>query len=187
VTSPKPFAQHLIMAGVAGGTYAAMFFFNGWLFSSFEFTAGVNWIYLPAGMRLLLVLMFGLSGAIGISVGSALISVTVYFAHDPLTGLVAGFISGFAPYAIQKVMQRFAGLESSLYNINSVGLLQLTLMYAVATSFGHQAWYTLRGVTQDFWISTWPMFVGDLIGSLMVLYTAHAVVKLLRWRNAQAY
>lgn len=157
-----------------------MFFLNGWLFSAFEFTAGVNWVYLPAGVRLLLVLMFGLSGALGISVASATLSIALYAPNDPITGLVAGVITGFAPYLVQQLLQRFANLQNSLVNINAASLLQLTLLYAVATSFGHQVWYVVRGVTDNFWLSVWPMFVGDLIGTVLVLYTAHAAVKLLR-------
>ena len=81
---------------------------------------------------------------------------------------------------VQQLLQRFANLQSSLININAASLLQLTLLYATATSFGHQVWYVVRGVTDNFWLSVWPMFVGDLIGTVLVLYTAHAAVKLVR-------
>lgn len=164
--------------------YTSLFFLNNWAFSALEFTAGVNWLYLPAGLRLLLVLMFGLSGASGIAFGSASISMLVYFQDDPFTGLVAGLISGFAPYGVQALMQRFANLQRNLADITAISLLQLALFYSFATSFGHQVWYTLRGVTTDFWASVWPMFVGDLLGTLLILYSAHAVIKLVRYKIA---
>ena len=39
---------------------------NEWIFRHSEFVRGVNWIYLPAGIRLLCTLLFGALGAIGI-------------------------------------------------------------------------------------------------------------------------
>lgn len=182
LTRPNPLTQHVILACVAASTYTGMFFLNSWMFSAFEFATGVNWLYLPAGVRLLLVLMFGLSGAVGISVASASLSIAFYAPDDPVTGLVAGVITGFAPYLVQQLLPRFASLHSSLVNINAASLLQLALLYAVATSFAHQVWYLTRGITDNFWLSVWPMFVGDLAGTLLVLYTAHAAVKLLRRR-----
>ena len=39
---------------------------NELLFKAGEFVPGINWIYLPAGVRLLATLLFGLSGAVGL-------------------------------------------------------------------------------------------------------------------------
>jgi hypothetical protein len=39
---------------------------NDLLFAHLEFAPGINWIYLPAGVRLLATLMFGEAGAIGL-------------------------------------------------------------------------------------------------------------------------
>ncbi|UFS55900.1 hypothetical protein LN050_09020 [Comamonadaceae bacterium M7527] len=180
LTKPTPLMQQLLLIAFAAISYATLFFLNNWVFASLEFTAGVNWLYLPAGLRLLMVLVFGLSGAIGISIASASISVFVYFSPDPSIGIVAGLISGFMPYLVQQLMQRFAHLDRNLVNINAATLMQLTLFYAVATSFGHQIWYAYRGVTEHFWLVVWPMFVGDFMGTVLVLYTARVAVKLLR-------
>ena len=55
-------------------TYTLLFYLSDWLTAFLEAAPGVNWIYLPAGLRLFLVLIFGLSGAIGISIASILIT-----------------------------------------------------------------------------------------------------------------
>jgi len=69
----------LMRIGIAGFvisslTYSALFYFNSWLTSSLIFSSGVNWIYLPAGLRLFLTLIFGLPAALGIAFASFLIS-----------------------------------------------------------------------------------------------------------------
>lgn len=42
--------------------FVLMLIANEWLFTQFEFTPGINWIYLPAGMRLLCMLLFAEAG-----------------------------------------------------------------------------------------------------------------------------
>jgi hypothetical protein len=54
--------------------YSALFFFNDWVTETLKYDLGVSWIYLPAGLRLLLILIFGLAGAIGIAAASFAIS-----------------------------------------------------------------------------------------------------------------
>ena len=54
--------------------YAVLFFANDWLTQYLVAAPGVNWIYLPAGLRLFLVLIFGFSGALGIAISSIFIT-----------------------------------------------------------------------------------------------------------------
>ncbi|MEG0199846.1 MAG: hypothetical protein RR718_03770, partial [Comamonas sp.] len=43
---------------------------NEWLFSSLKFVTGINYIYLPAGMRLVCTLLFAEAGAVGLLLAS---------------------------------------------------------------------------------------------------------------------
>jgi hypothetical protein len=78
--------------------YAFLFFTNSWLTNDLVFSLGVNWIYLPAGLRLLLTLIFGLPAAIGIAIASFLISYYGEFPNDLTLCIGVGLVSGFAPY-----------------------------------------------------------------------------------------
>ncbi len=53
--------------------FVATLALNEWLFSGLEFVKGINWIYLPAGVRLLSTLLFGASGALGLLLVSWLV------------------------------------------------------------------------------------------------------------------
>ena len=46
--------------------FLLMLAINEWLFKQAEYLPGINWIYLPAGVRLLSTLLFGGAGAIEI-------------------------------------------------------------------------------------------------------------------------
>jgi hypothetical protein len=61
----------LMGAAISAVLYSALFFFNDWITEALKYDLGVSWIYLPAGLRLLLILIFGLAGAIGIAAASA--------------------------------------------------------------------------------------------------------------------
>ena len=48
--------------------YVLFFRLNGALFGWLEFSAGVNWVFLPSGLRLMLVLLWGPWAALGLVV-----------------------------------------------------------------------------------------------------------------------
>ena len=52
--------------------FVSMLALNEWLFTQFEFARGINWIYLPAGVRLLCTLLFAEAGAIGLLLVSSM-------------------------------------------------------------------------------------------------------------------
>ena len=65
-----------LMCSMATATvvlFLSMIALNELLFTRLEFARGINWIYLPAGMRLLCILLFAEAGAIGLLIASWLI------------------------------------------------------------------------------------------------------------------
>jgi hypothetical protein len=144
---------------------------NEWFFNSsrFELVRGINWIYLPAGMRLLCTLLFGGAGAIGILIASWITCVFYFFPDDPLRSFAGGIASAAAPYLIYKLAQQLYGLQASLTNLNGKRLLLLTVAYSVASPSLHHLWLFLHGdpIGSGFFV----MVLGDLLGTLLVIYT----------------
>ena len=158
---------------VAGSTilFLLVFVINEWLFNSatFEVVRGMNWIYLPAGMRLLLTLLFGGAGAIGVLIASWITCVFYFFPDDPLRSFAGGIASALGPYLVYKMAQYMYGIEASLANLNAKRLLILAVVYSFASPSLHQFWLLLRGdeVGANFFV----MVIGDLLGTLVVIYT----------------
>ncbi|WP_241687794.1 hypothetical protein [Janthinobacterium sp. 17J80-10] len=159
-------------AMVAGSAilFLLVFLANEWLFNSarFEFVRGVNWIYLPAGMRLLCTLLFGGMGAIGILIASWITAVFYFFPDDPLRAFAGGIASAVAPYLVYKLAQHRYGLHASLLNLNAMRLLMLSVAYSIANPALHHFWLLLRG--QASLAGFLVMVLGDLLGTLAVLY-----------------
>jgi len=151
-------------------TYGALFYVNLWLTSSFLYSTGVNWIYLPAGLRLFLTLIFGLPGAIGIVLVSFLISYGGALSDDLIICIGTGLISGFAPYMARIFVLRNVELAPDLSNLNLPKLLICILVYAALSAGLHQFWYSTvdlddAGTMNHFF----AMFVGDVLGSLLLI------------------
>lgn len=156
--------------------YWCGFALNMSLFEASNFSAGVNWVFLPAGLRLLLVLIFGIYGAVGVSVASIYIGWEDFFPNDHFTALVSGLISGFSPYVARVFILNKTRLSDSLNNLGPKSLLICICIFAFISPLFHQIWFYTKGYTDNFGASLGVMIIGDLIGSLIVVYAAKSII-----------
>lgn len=87
---------------LTAAAYVALFEINSLLFSGLSFSANADWIYLPSGLRLGFVLVFGVWGALGIAMASIGTNLLHYPSGDAATLVVAGLISGLSPLLARK-------------------------------------------------------------------------------------
>ena len=66
---------------------------NQEVFAHSEFVRGVNWVYLPAGVRLLSTLLLGADGALGLLLASWTVDFFYFFPNDPVRAFVGGIIA----------------------------------------------------------------------------------------------
>jgi hypothetical protein len=162
--------------------FLAMLALNEWLFKQLEFAPGINWIYLPAGMRLLCTLLFAGAGAIGLLIVSWGVSFLVLFPDDFNRAFVGGIVAALAPYLVYLLARRLYGLHPLLTNLTPRRLLLLSVAYAVASPLLHHIWFALQG-QGDLLSGFAAMFVGDLVGTLIVIYAMKLVLVLLARRK----
>ena len=62
-------------------------------------------------------------------------------------------------------------LDRHLRDITASRLLHFVLIYALVNALTHQLirWHFQQPISQP-WLDVWPMFVGDAVGALAVLY-----------------
>jgi hypothetical protein len=150
--------------------FLLMLALNEWLFKYAEFVPGINWIYLPAGVRLLSTLLFGGAGAIGLLIVSWLVSFLYFFPDDFMRAFVGGIVATIAPYAVYKFAQHAFGLHGSLANLTPGRLLVCIVACSLASPLLHHLWFALHGDRQPLLSGLMVMFVGDLNGTLLVVY-----------------
>ena len=161
--------------------FLAMLWLNDWLFRRLEFAPGINWVYLPAGMRLLCTLLFAEAGAVGLLLVSWFVSFVFFFPDDPARAFVGGILATLAPWLVYRGARRVYGFEGSLRNLTPGRLLVLALVYSVASPLFHHLWFALRG-QDDLLRGFVAMFVGDLVGTLIVLYGIKGLLALVPQR-----
>ncbi len=168
----------LISIALSATLYFGFFHLNEWLFKDFELHSGANWIFLPAGLRLMCTLVLGADGAIGLLI-AALALIYFSFSLDPFTGIVSALISSGAPYLVYLGALR-AGMPVSLKKLSAALLSGLALVYALVNSLLHSVWFAARGVYPDFVAGWFTMFVGDLLGTLIMIYALKLILALFR-------
>lgn len=163
--------------------YIMLFLLNNYFFSSLEFSKGVNWIYLPSGFRLMFVLIFVEWGAIGLVLASMYINHFYYFNGNLLSIVGIGLISGFSPLLARYVCRDTLGMDLELRNLTSKKLISVSIIFALLSSSLHQVFFVWQGHSDNYISSTFAMFVGDLIGTMIILYVLKYLISLIRFKT----
>ncbi len=162
--------------------YSVLFFFNDWITDTLKYDLGVSWIYLPAGLRLFLILIFGLAGAIGIAAASFAISYFGVFPPDLLTCIGIGLISGFAPLFAKWIVVTNTYISNDLSNLSMQKILLCIVIYALMSSAFHQYWFMLRDLESGSINHFLVMFAGDVAGSILLIALIKYGIDLMRRR-----
>jgi hypothetical protein len=167
--------HHLIEQTALVLTSAVLFvlFFklNGWIFSNFVYSEGICWVFLPAGFRVVVVLVLGLPGALGLVVGSWFIDSALFSADTWLLPFLNGLVSGLTPWLVMKYLQHKGQLKPQIMSMTAQRLLQITLIFSAASAISHQLlWWLFERPDANILIDFWPMFIGNALGALLMLY-----------------
>jgi hypothetical protein len=165
---------------ISAALYSALFFLNDRLTEALKYDLGVSWVYLPAGLRLFLILIFGLAGAIGIAVASFAISYFGVFPPDLVTCIGIGLISGFAPLLAKWVVVSNTHISNDLSNLSLQKIIFCVMVYALVSAGLHQYWFKLRDLESGSLNHFLVMFVGDIAGSILLIAVIKYSIDLLK-------
>lgn len=150
------------------------FQFSQWLAASMMHSDFISWLFLPAGLRVILPLVMGFSGALGIVLGSWAVGLSE---GQPWSWLLLGngLISGLTPWLILRWFMQGTDFRHSLPLMTPRRLMGFVLAYAVANALLHHLfWWSLAPSPLPDLQGLLPMAVGDTLGALVLLY-------LLKW------
>lgn len=168
----------------SGTLYAITFGVNSYFLDSFAHSLGVSWIFLPAGLRLLLTLLFAESGAIGIALASVIISICFFF-ENLVLGIPAGITSGLAPYVARYLAFKDMGLNAQLDTLDGSKLLSCVLIYSLICPLMHQIVFTIATLDNLFFDNLGVMIIGDLVGTVIVIYSAKLLIYFFKRKQKQ--
>ena len=73
------------------------------IFAWAEWVPGINLVYLPHGLRMILVIVFAEAGAVGIVLGTALIGIELVLTN-PALGMAHSLVAGFAVWLAARLV-----------------------------------------------------------------------------------
>lgn len=174
--SPLRMNLYLVLGTIA--IHGLMMLANELFFMRAEFLNGIGWIYLPAGTRLLCTLLFGRAGAVGLLITGWFACYWYYFPGDPLRATMGAIAGAVGPYLVYVIAQQKLGLRASLTNLTPKRLFICAAGCSIASPLFHHIWFALHG--DPYIVSGLAvMFIGDLVGTLIVVYTAKGLLTFL--------
>jgi hypothetical protein len=175
----KDVREGLLQALFVALAWVGLYWLNEWLFERVVVSQYIAWVFLPAALRMLAVLLTGWVGVLGLFIGSFITG--LHGLGQGALGQVIGLagVSALAPMLALLMVSRGFRLAPTLQGFSASQLLILSLLCAGLTAGIHSIHFVLSGVVPTFLEAFVPMFVGDLIGTLLMLYLAKLLVHLL--------
>jgi hypothetical protein len=147
--------------GAVAALWVLLFQLNSWLFARWETSALANWIFLPAALRLVAVLILGWRGAAGLFLG-ALITSALMNAPWP-ENVVLPALSALGPVLAVKLAR-----DHLRWSVDLQGL-----------RYSHHAYLALSAPDLDWGSVFLTMVSGDLVGTFVVMVIASAILRRL--------
>lgn len=155
----------------------AAFRANDALFSSLNYSPQACWIFLPAALRIIAVLLFENVGVIGLALGAWL---TLPHAFDnPLHNAALASSSGLAPLIAVSFCRHIFSLPDSLSGLRPYHIVVLSFAGAVANSLVLDSYLAIAGRLRFDIHQAMTILVGDITGSAITLMALSTALNLL--------
>jgi hypothetical protein len=166
---------------VCGIVYFYAYKLNTFFFEWSEFTHGVNWLYLPSGLRLLFVLVLTHTGALGVVLGTTAINYAFGSSDNSHAyNLLTAVVSGGSPYLARFIAIHFFQLNTQLEGLTARSFFKISILFALTSALLHQVWFFWNGKTEHIITNTFVMAVGDWFGTVLVLAFASLIVQTIK-------
>lgn len=166
------------LVAASGALWAAFWYANDLLFSWLDYGAGISLVYVPAGVRLGIVLIFGVWGAIGIALSNPILFMSAFGARPYSELLIDSLIAGFVPFFVARGCQWALGIGRNLGHLKPLHLPVLALAVSICTPLAFNLMFIAYGLKppEALWQNLSAMALGDFLGCLLVLVLIRALL-----------
>ena len=156
--------------------YMGLFSFNQFVFPTLDMASARGLVFLPSGLQLIGILLFVEWGALGLVLGALAMGLGPLYAGDPITAIGAALLADLAPLCARALCVRYDALDEDLHGLSGGAFLRLTVVFSALSALMGQLWLLGRNQGGDLWADMALHFTGDLLGALIVLYSAKLVL-----------
>jgi hypothetical protein len=170
------------MAFAAFVLFTLSFKLNEYFDDLMLFAAGVSLVFIPAGVKMLCLLVGGVPAIVGLFLSSLYLNLVLWANLSLAASLYFAMIAVGSYAAVVYLIRRLFQIRSDLSNLNYLHIILLCAISSFANGFGHNLVYLTQGVTaSDELISkSTAMAFGDFLGCFLVVMLFHAGITAFR-------
>lgn len=166
--------------------FLALNWLNELLFLNLEHGNGINWVFLPAGIRLLGTLLFGFAGFVGLLLVSLYLNFHHFAFQDESRAIYGAVAAAGGPYLSYLFAKHWFDLRPRLVNLTAHRLLFTGVLCGIMSPAFHHAFMWVQTGLVD-WFALMAMITGDVLGILIVLFFAKGLFRLTDPRDVDAH
>ncbi len=156
---------YVVLTLVFGTFYAV----NNLLTAQLYLAPGAHLVHLPSGFKLLLVLVFGMVGALSVFTVSLVAGLGFYFVGEMPLSIELAIANAIAPFLTVKFFLDQQLVQPDLSDLRLKVLALMGLLYAVLNSAMNQLLLFWNHAIQNMVDGLMIMFTGDVLGVILVL------------------
>jgi hypothetical protein len=174
--------SHIAIAVISGILFSLSFRLNQFFDAQFVYSAGISLLFLPAGVKLLAVLVGRLPAIIGLLIVGIYLGAGIW-PDKPMSSIVYFAFVSLMTYPIAAFgLMRLLHIQDDLSNLRYHHIVWLSLAASVLNGVVHNWLYLTQGVTasEELWHKSAAMALGDFMGCFVVVALFHATMGVLR-------
>ena len=163
--------QNLALALLFGLVYHGAFWIQLHWLGVFDFVQGVSLFFIPAGIKMLAIVVGGIWGIGGVFVSSLLLTPLVWGDHGFFSAFVAQVVWAGVPYGVYQWLRRQLHIDDMLQSANGAHIVLMAVATSFASSLADRSYRLLTGDIHGdiFNVSVWAMLLGDIGGIVLTL------------------
>ncbi|OIR10804.1 hypothetical protein GALL_75750 [mine drainage metagenome] len=158
--------------------YWLLYQLNDWLFTNFEVSRSISWVFLPAALRMVAVLLFGWDGVAGLLSGSIVMAFP-WHGDASVNSCIVSALSSMCPMLAVTSGAYLMKTKADLHGLRAKQLFVFAFLGALFNSVVQNLYFQMSGTAKSWLTGLVPMFVGDFIGTMIALYCASMLIRLL--------
>lgn len=173
----KAAAKHLGEVGITTLAFLGFNWMNEILFIQLEQSNGINWVFIPAGIRLLATMLFGIAGFEGLLLAGIYLNFFHFSFHSDFRAWSGAVAGALGPYLASLLFKHWFYLEPRLKRLTAHRLLFTGVLCGLMSPVFHHTFIWILTGHVD-WTALSAMIIGDTTGILIVLCLAKGAISL---------
>ncbi|WP_310614133.1 hypothetical protein [Limnohabitans sp.] len=178
--------SHIATAVTSGILFSLSFRLNQYFDAQFVYAAGISLLFLPAGVKLLAVLVGRMPAIVGLLVVGIYLGAGIWPDKSMASIVYFAFVSLMTYPMAAFGLMRLLHIRPDLSNLRYHHIVLLSLAASMLNGIVHNLLYITQGVTtsEELWQKSAAMALGDFMGCFVVVALFHATTTVLgRTRN----